>query len=66
MLVKGVEIGAHPIKTNEGWLLVYSHIQNYLAPPATYGIGAFLLDLKDPFKVIGKTKGPLLVPEKEY
>lgn len=61
-----VEFGAPPLKTNHGWLLIYSYIRNYLSPPPTFGIEAALLDLKDPSKVIGKTDKPLLVPEKEY
>ena len=65
-----VEVGAPPIKTKYGWLLVYSHIQNYFHNPnggdRIFGIEALLLDLKDPKKIIGRTKGPLLVPEESY
>ena len=49
-----------PNKTKHGWLVLYSHIQNYFAPPAVFGIEAFLLDLKDPSKIIARTDGPLL------
>lgn len=61
-----VEVGAPPIETKQGWLIIYAHIINYLSPPMNFGIEAALLDLKDPSKVIGKTKSPLLVPEEEY
>jgi len=61
-----IEVGAQPVKTSRGWLLVYAYIKNYLSPPRTFGIEAILLDLKDPFKVIGRTKEPLLIPEMEY
>lgn len=62
-----VEIGAVPIKTKEGWLLVYSYIQNYRsAPPGIFTIEALLLDLDDPTKIIGRTHGPLLEPEQDY
>lgn len=61
-----LEIGAPPIKTKHGWLLVYSHIQNYFAPPATFGVEAVLLDLKDPTKIVAKTDRPLFVPAEEY
>ncbi len=61
-----LEIGAPPIKTKHGWLLIYSHIQKYFAPPAIFGIEAVLLDLKDPRKIIAKTDKPLMVPQEEY
>ncbi len=65
-----VEIGAPPIKTKYGWLLVYSHIQNYFERPegqeTVFGIEVLLLDLKNPKIVVGKTKGPILVPEESY
>ena len=66
------EVGATPIKTKYGWLLVYSHIQNYFRNESNqnqsvvFGIEALLLDLKDPQKVIGRTRGPILVPEESY
>jgi len=38
-----LEVGAPPVRTRFGWLLIYSHIENYFAPPATFGIRALLL-----------------------
>jgi predicted GH43/DUF377 family glycosyl hydrolase len=65
-----VEVGAPPIKTKYGWLLIYSHIQNYFQNPDNreriFGIEALLLDLNDPRKIIGRTDGPLIVPEEPY
>ena len=61
-----VEIGAAPVKTKDGWVLIYSHIKNYFSPPPVFGIEAVLLNLKDPTKVIGRTKQPLLIPQEEY
>ncbi|MGD0780324.1 MAG: hypothetical protein ABR954_06055 [Dehalococcoidales bacterium] len=61
-----VEAGAPPIKTKYGWLLIYSYIQNYCAPPAVFGVEAALLDLHDPRKIIARTDKPLLVPQEEY
>lgn len=61
-----IEVGAPPVKTEKGWLLVYSYIRNYLSPPKTFGIEAVLLDLKNPLKIIGRTEAPLLVPEEDY
>ncbi|MDD3663247.1 MAG: hypothetical protein PHT84_05290 [Candidatus Pacebacteria bacterium] len=65
-----LEIGAPPVLTKQGWLLVYSHIQNYFSGPENldriFGIEALLLDTKNPTKIIGRTKGPMLVPEEPY
>jgi predicted GH43/DUF377 family glycosyl hydrolase len=65
-----VEVGAPPIKTKYGWLVIYSHIQNYFGSgngqDKIFGIEALLLDLNDPRKIIGRTRGPLLVPEEPY
>ena len=61
-----VEVGAVPVKTEKGWLLIYSHIQNYFRGKPIFGIEAALLDLKDPKKVIGRTNHPFIVPEAIY
>lgn len=61
-----VEVGAAPIETEDGWLLVYSYIQNYLSNDKVFGIEAVLLDLENPLKIIGRTEEPLLVAEKDY
>ena len=47
-----------PIETEAGWL-VLSH---GVGPMRKYCIGAFLLDLEDPAKVIGRLRDPLIVP----
>jgi predicted GH43/DUF377 family glycosyl hydrolase len=56
-----VQIGncGSPIETEKGWL-VLSH---GVGAMRKYSIGAFLLDLKDPSKVIGRLKEPLISPE---
>lgn len=61
-----LEVGSTPIKTENGWLLLYSYIQNYFAHDRVFGVEAVLLDLKNPSKVIAKTTEPLLIPEKSY
>ena len=61
-----VEVGAAPVKTEKGWLLIYCYIKNFLQPPSTFGIEAVLLDLENPTKIIGRTNEPLLVPQEEY
>lgn len=61
-----IEVGAPPIKTKHGWLLIYSYITNYFSPHPVFGVEAVLLDLKNPHKIIGKTKAPLFSPEEYY
>jgi len=62
-----VEVGAPPIKTKEGWLLFYSYIHNYFGGgERVFGIEALLLSLDDPRQVVGKTRGPIMVPEEMY
>ena len=47
-----------PIETEAGWL-VLSH---GVGPMRKYCLGAFLLDLEDPSRVIGRLREPLLAP----
>ena len=47
-----------PIKTEEGWLV----LTHGVGPVRTYYLGAMLLDLEDPTKVIGTLKEPLMIP----
>jgi beta-1,2-mannobiose phosphorylase / 1,2-beta-oligomannan phosphorylase len=61
-----VEVGAQPVKTEQGWLLLYSYIQNYFSDQKIFGIESVLLDLNNPAKVIGKSTAPLLLPETDY
>lgn len=62
-----VELGAPPIKTDEGWLVIYSHITHYTDPARrTFGIEAVLLDLENPHRVVSKTKLSFLSPETYY
>ncbi len=61
-----IEVGSAPVKTKEGWLFFYSYIFNYFSPPPTFGIQAALLDLKNPKRIVGEVKRPLLVPQEEY
>lgn len=61
-----IEVGAPPIKTKDGWLLIYSYIQNYNSPDRLFGIEAVLLDLDDPSRIIATTKVPILTPEEHY
>ncbi len=47
-----------PLETEAGWLV----ISHGVGPMRKYCIGAFLLDLHDPTKVIGRLREPLIKP----
>ena len=54
--VRGV--GPPPLKTQDGWLLFY-HAQSK-KDPGKYKVGAMLLDLQDPTKVLHCSKEPIV------
>jgi len=58
-----IQIGncGSPIETSEGWLV----ITHGVGAMREYALGASLLDLNDPAKVIGRLKSPLLMPNAE-
>ena len=47
-----------PIETDEGWLV----LTHGVGPMRTYSIGAVLLDLDDPARILGRLREPLLRP----
>ncbi|HEX3599270.1 MAG TPA: glycoside hydrolase family 130 protein, partial [Lacipirellulaceae bacterium] len=47
-----------PIETEAGWLV----LTHGVGPMRKYSMGAFLLDLEDPTRVIGRLSEPLLAP----
>lgn len=57
-----VGISAPPVKTKNGWLLLYHGV----SWSTTYRVGAVLLDLADPTIVKARTAVPLFEPEEEY
>jgi beta-1,2-mannobiose phosphorylase / 1,2-beta-oligomannan phosphorylase len=59
-----VAAGPPPIKTKEGWLFIYHAIDE--KDDLRYKIGAMLLDLKEPTRVIARTKKPILEPVAYY
>ncbi|MBZ1348159.1 MAG: hypothetical protein KYQ20_00045 [Candidatus Nealsonbacteria bacterium] len=62
-----IEVGAPPIKTKQGWLLILAYITGISLPgPDVFGIGAALLDLKDPTKILAKSDYPFLIPKTQY
>ena len=48
-----------PIETESGWLV----LTHGVGPMRKYALGAFLLDLDDPSRVIGRLESPLLEPD---
>ena len=48
-----------PIELAQGWLV----ITHGVGPMRTYGIGALLLDLDDPTRVVAQLRRPLLLPD---
>lgn len=60
--VRGV--GPPPLKTKQGWLVLYHGMDH--RDPNKYKLGAMLLDLKNPSKIIGRATEPLLMPDMWY
>ena len=58
-----IQIGncGSPIETERGWIL----LTHGVGPMRRYSLGATLLDLDDPTKVLGQTSEPLLRPNDE-
>ena len=50
-----------PLETEKGWLL----ITHGVGPMRRYSLGAVLLDLEDPSRIIGQLKEPLLMANEE-
>jgi beta-1,4-mannooligosaccharide/beta-1,4-mannosyl-N-acetylglucosamine phosphorylase len=57
--------GPVPIETREGWLLLY-HGVTTTCNGFVYSMGAALLDLDEPSRVLYRTRDYILTPEKDY
>lgn len=57
--------GPTPIKTDEGWLLIYHGVIT-TCNGFVYRMGAALLDLEEPWKVLARSKDYLLAPHTLY
>lgn len=57
-----VGAGLPPIKTKDGWLEIYHAADKN----SRYCLGAMLLDLDDPTKIVKRLPEPILKPETEY
>ncbi len=56
--------GAPPLKTKDGWLLIYQAIDD--KEGYRYKVGAMLLDLNHPEKVLYRTRQPIIEPDEWY
>ena len=57
--------GPHPIETKDGWLLLYHGVW-WSCNGFVYSMGAALLDLEKPWKVLARTRDYLLYPTELY
>ena len=60
---KKIGINSIPIKTNKGWLILYHGVSEH---DHHYRVGALLLDLEHPDRVLGRSRYPIFEPEKAY
>lgn len=58
-----VGITAPPVKTKNGWVLLYHAVSEH---HHTYRIGAALLDPKDPTTVLARSADPIFSPEESF
>lgn len=56
--------GTPPLKTEHGWLVLY-HGMN-AEQTSGYQVGAMLLDLNDPTKILYRSDAPILTPDEWY
>ncbi len=57
-----IGIGATPIKTPHGWLMLYHGVDDKFV----YRLGFALFDLKDPTKLLKRSDDPVLEPEEDF
>lgn len=57
--------GPPPIKTDRGWLVLY-HAFDKKESHIGYKLGAMLLDLNDPKKILARSPAPILAPDEWY
>lgn len=54
--------GPPPIKTKYGWIVIYHGVSEN----SIYSAGAAILDIENPYKIICRSKKPILVPTTHY
>jgi beta-1,4-mannooligosaccharide/beta-1,4-mannosyl-N-acetylglucosamine phosphorylase len=58
--------GPPPLKTRQGWLQIYHGVAGHFGSSQIYQAGVFLLDLKDPTKVLGRCRHNILEPRESF
>jgi len=58
--------GPPPLKTWNGWVQIYHGVAGHFGSSNIYQAGVFLLDLKDPTKVLGRCRFNILEPRESY
>ncbi|MBN2088084.1 glycoside hydrolase family 130 protein [candidate division KSB1 bacterium] len=58
--------GPAPIKTEKGWLQIYHGVATHFGSSNIYQAGVVLLDLKEPSKVIARSRYNILEPRELY
>jgi predicted GH43/DUF377 family glycosyl hydrolase len=61
---KKVGAGAPPMETKDGWLMIYQSVG--YQDPSRYKIGAMMLDINNPSKVLYRTHLPIIEPQEDY
>ena len=59
-----IGVGPTPIKTKDGWLAIYHAVDD--KDDSRYKMGAMLLDLNNPAKVLYRSNSPILEPTENY
>jgi beta-1,2-mannobiose phosphorylase / 1,2-beta-oligomannan phosphorylase len=57
-----IGVGGQPIKTSEGWLMLYHGV----SVDRMYCLGLVLLDIEHPERVLYRSKEPILTPKMDY
>lgn len=60
-----IGVAVPPLRIDKGWLVIYYGAKDTSAG-ALYRMGATILDINDPTKVIGRTNVPILSPREVY
>ncbi len=56
-----IGVGPPPVRTTEGWVVIY-----HGSGPRGYCVGAMLLDLEEPARVIARSEVPIMTAEADY
>jgi len=59
-----IGVAAPPLKTKQGWLLIYQAVDDKDA--SHYSVGAMLLKLTDPTQVLFRSRTPIIKPDKWF